>query len=39
MPSEPVLIAGAIAVILVLAGGGPWLIKALRGKGGSSSNV
>jgi|ETNvirome_6_1000_1030641.scaffolds.fasta_scaffold33548_3 hypothetical protein len=39
MPSEPVLIAGAIVVIVVLAGGGPWLIKALRGKGGSSSNV
>ena len=39
MPSEPVLIAGAIAVIVVLAGGGPWLIKALRGKSGSSSNV
>jgi len=39
MPSEPVLIVGAIAVIVILAGGGPWLIKALRGKGGSSSNV
>jgi hypothetical protein len=37
MPSEPVLIAGAIGVIVILAGGGPWLIKALRGKGGSSS--
>ena len=37
MPSEPVLIAGAIGVIGILAGGGPWLIKALRGKGGSSS--